>query len=102
MLDLIVEPEWGLRYFSYQPSWGPGEDLASMRDGSGNEYWIVFAADGAAYAQGFDHESEFSPWGNDDGALHEGIIAGNGTVPPHALTGWASLVPSSCGRPTPR
>jgi hypothetical protein len=76
VLDLIVEPEWGLRYFSYQPSWGLGEALASMRDGSGNEYWIVFAADGAAYAQGFDHESELSPWGNEDGELHEGIIDG--------------------------
>jgi hypothetical protein len=61
VLDLIMEPEWGMRYFSYQPSWRPGEALAPMRDGSGAEYWIAFTADGAAYAQGFDRESALSP-----------------------------------------
>lgn len=74
VLDLIMEPERGLRYFSYQPSWRRREALASMSDGSGNDYWIVFADDGAAYAQGFDHESELSPWGSENGQLHEGII----------------------------
>lgn len=65
VLDLIVEPDPWLRYYSYHPDWGPAEDLASMRDGEGNEYSIVFLPDGAAYARGFDHESPVSPWGND-------------------------------------
>jgi hypothetical protein len=42
---------------------GPAEDLASMQNGSGDEYSIVFLDDGAAYARGFDHESPVSPWG---------------------------------------
>lgn len=78
VLDIIMEADRGMRYFSYQPSWRRGDALAAMSDGSGNEYWIVFAADGAAYAQGFDHESEMSPWDSskEDVGLHEGILDG--------------------------
>ncbi|MGH3150359.1 MAG: hypothetical protein ACRDOB_06485 [Streptosporangiaceae bacterium] len=75
MLDMIAEPDPWLRYYSYHPAWGPAEDLASMQDGSGGEYSIVFLHDGAAYARGFDHESPVSPWGN-DGELWPGLIDG--------------------------
>jgi hypothetical protein len=75
VLDMIMEPDWGLRYYSYRPAWGPAEDLASMQNGSGDEYSIVFLADGAAYVRGFDHESPMSPWGN-DGELWPGLIDG--------------------------
>ncbi|MFE4802065.1 hypothetical protein ACFRFL_45945 [Streptomyces sp. NPDC056708] len=33
-----------------------GEEMASMRNGSGDEYSIVFSAAGA-YVRGFDHET---------------------------------------------
>jgi hypothetical protein len=75
VLDMIMEPDWGLRYYSYRPTWGPAEDLASMQNGSGDEYSIVFLADGAAYVRGFDHESPMSPWGH-DGELWPGLIDG--------------------------
>ena len=61
MLDAILSPEWDSRYYSFDSAWSPTEEMASMRDGSGNEYSIVFSAAGA-YARGFDHESPMSPY----------------------------------------
>lgn len=60
-LDAIVMPDWERRYYSYDVNWGDMEELASMRDGSGNEYSVVFAG-GGAFIRGFDHESKLSPW----------------------------------------
>ncbi|MEU7004847.1 hypothetical protein [Nonomuraea sp. NPDC046570] len=64
VLEAILSPEWSSRYHSYDAGWGPGEEMASMRDGSGDEYSIVFSAAGA-YVRGFAHEAEMSPYGND-------------------------------------
>jgi hypothetical protein len=50
MLDAILSPEWDSRYFSFDSAWSPTEEMASMRDGSGNDYFVVFSAAGA-YAQ---------------------------------------------------
>lgn len=61
MLDAIMSPEWESRYYSFDSHWAPGEEMASMRDGSGNAYSIVFSQVGA-YARGFDHESPMSPY----------------------------------------
>ncbi|GLX02185.1 hypothetical protein [Microtetraspora sp. NBRC 16547] len=64
VLEAILSPEWSSRYHSFDASWGPGEEMASMRNGSGDEYSIVFSAAGA-YIRGFDHEAVMSPYGND-------------------------------------
>ncbi|MEU0098104.1 hypothetical protein [Streptomyces sp. NPDC006267] len=64
MLDAILCPEWDHRWHSFDARWSPTEALASMRDGSGGEYSVVFSADGA-YARGFDHESPMSPYVDD-------------------------------------
>lgn len=64
VLEAILSPEWESRYHSFDTSWSPGEEMASMRNGSGDEYSIVFSAAGA-YIRGFDHESVMSPYGND-------------------------------------
>lgn len=64
MLDAILSPDWEDRYYSMNARWADGEEMASMRDGSGNEYSIVFSAAGA-YVRGFDHESPMSPYGNE-------------------------------------
>lgn len=60
MLDAILCPEWDFRYFSFDSRWSQGEEMASMRDGSGNDYAIMFAAAGA-YAQACNHESPMTP-----------------------------------------
>ena len=56
MLDAVLSPEWESRYYSYDTKWGPSEELASMRDGSGDDYAIVFCEAGV-YAQATYHES---------------------------------------------
>lgn len=61
MLDAILSPRRDFRYYSFDARWSPSEELASMRDGSGNEYSIVLSTAGA-YARGFDHESPMSPF----------------------------------------
>ncbi|GLW52200.1 hypothetical protein [Kitasatospora phosalacinea] len=61
MLDAVLAPVWADRCYSCDSRWAPGEVMASMRDGSGNAYRIVFSAAGA-FATGFDHESALSPY----------------------------------------
>jgi len=64
VLDLVLNDDEGSRYFDFDARWSETEEAALMRDGSGNEYSIVFSADGA-FAYGFDHESPMSPYVND-------------------------------------
>jgi hypothetical protein len=62
MLDAVLFPdEWDLRYHSYDAKWAPGEQVFSMRNGSGDHYFLWFAAVGAVL-HGFAHESAMSPW----------------------------------------
>jgi hypothetical protein len=73
VLDAILSPEWEYRYFSFDAHWAPDEELASMRNGSGDEYSIVFAPVGA-FARGFDHESDMSPYGQSPPAVWPGVL----------------------------
>jgi hypothetical protein len=72
MLDAILSPDWEGRYYSFNASWADGEQMASMRNGSGDEYAIVFSVAGA-YVRGFDHESPMSPYAN-EGEPWPGVI----------------------------
>ncbi|MFD7712971.1 hypothetical protein [Streptomyces sp. NPDC059786] len=72
MLDAILSPDWESRYYYFGSAWADGEELASMRNGSGDEYSIVFSAAGAC-VRGFAHESEMSPYGH-DGEPWPGVI----------------------------
>ena len=56
MLDAILSPEWEYRYYSFNSHWASGEQMASMRDGSGDDWFLLFASWGAAL-KGFAHES---------------------------------------------
>ena len=55
MLDAILSPEWDYRYFSFNSAWGPGEEMASMRNGSGDDWFLLLDSTGAAL-KGFAHE----------------------------------------------
>lgn len=57
-LDLILSPEWQYRYYSFNSVWSASEQMASMRDGCGDEWWIVFHASGWAALKGLAHESQ--------------------------------------------
>ncbi|MFS8099856.1 hypothetical protein LFM09_22270 [Lentzea alba] len=72
-LDIVLNPDSNDRHHDYDTSWAPGEELASMWDGSGNEYSVVFTAAGA-YVRGFDHESPMSPYATDDDQPWPGVL----------------------------
>jgi hypothetical protein len=55
MLDAIISPEWEDRYYSYNAKWGEGEEMASMRNGCGDDWFLLFDSHGAAL-KGFAHE----------------------------------------------
>ena len=56
-LDLILSPEWDYRYYSFNAQWAPHEQMASMRDGCGDEWWLVFHGTDWAALKGLGHES---------------------------------------------
>lgn len=55
LLEAIVCPEWEYRYYSYNSRWGDGEEMASMRNGSGDE-WFLWLKDGLAAIKVLCHE----------------------------------------------
>jgi hypothetical protein len=61
VLDLIMSPEWEDRYYSFNSRWHEGEQMGSMRNGMGDEFFVWFTASGC-FIKGFDHESEMSSW----------------------------------------
>lgn len=69
----MLSPDSEDRCHLYDTEWAPGEQLASMEDGAGNEYAVVFTAAGA-YVRGFDHESPMSPYANDDAEPWPGVL----------------------------
>lgn len=42
LLDAVLMQEWEFRYYSFNSQWSQGEEMGSMRDGSGNEFYILF------------------------------------------------------------
>ncbi|MFE7561431.1 hypothetical protein [Kitasatospora sp. NPDC057500] len=54
MLEAVLGPVWGDRYYSFDSRWSEGEEMASMRDGQGDDWFMVFSPAGV-YARGFDH-----------------------------------------------
>jgi len=73
MLDAIIEPDWEGRYYSFNAHWKAGEAMASMRDGSGDGYYILFESAGAVI-KGFAHESVMSPYQTDPLRLWAGVL----------------------------
>ena len=74
MLEAIISPDWEWRYHSFDAEWSPGVEMASRRNGSGDEWSIVFAPAGV-FIRGFDHEAPMSPVANDN-ELWPGLLDG--------------------------
>lgn len=72
MLDAIVCPEKYYRYYHFATA-GTGNQVASMNNGSGDHFEVTFCGAGA-FIHGFDHESDMSPWVNDDNTLWPGVL----------------------------
>jgi len=73
MLDAIMMPDWSYRYYSFNAMWDDGEQMASMNNGQGDEWYCLFNAQGAIL-KGFDHESVMSPWARDDHSVWPGVL----------------------------
>ena len=73
MLDAILSPEWESRYYSFDDQWTEDESLASMRDGEGDEYFLLFSSAGAIL-KGFAHESRMSPYRSDPPQVWPGVL----------------------------
>lgn len=73
LLDAIMSPEWEYRYYSFNSKWAEGEMMASMRNGSGDEYFVLFNSQGAIM-KGFAHESLMSPWSSVSEQVWPGVL----------------------------
>jgi hypothetical protein len=73
MLDAIIEPEWDYRYYSFNRKWDVEEQMTSMRNGQGDEWFCVFSKVGA-FLKGFDHESKMSPWNSNPPRVWPGVL----------------------------
>ncbi|BCL83552.1 hypothetical protein ccbrp13_60170 [Ktedonobacteria bacterium brp13] len=56
VLDAALMPEWEGRYYSFTARWKEAERMASMRNGSGDDYFLWLSPAGAVL-KGFAHES---------------------------------------------
>ena len=55
MLDAIICPEFQYRYFSFDAAWGDDEQMAAMRNGDG-DHWFLHLCDSGAALKGFVQE----------------------------------------------
>jgi hypothetical protein len=73
MLDAILSPQWEFRYYSFNTHWSPGQEMASMRNGEGDDYFAVFNKHGAII-KGFAHESPISPYNRLRPGIQPGVL----------------------------
>lgn len=61
-LDAIMSPdEWDARYYSFNSKWSRSEQMGSMRNGSGDEFFALFGRAGC-FIKGFAHEYPMTPY----------------------------------------
>ena len=72
-LDAVMSPEWDSRVFSFDAAWSDDEQMASMRNGAGDDCSVTFTRAGA-YLRGFDHESPLSPWSRTPPSPFPGLL----------------------------
>jgi hypothetical protein len=73
LLDAILMPDWGLRYYSFDAHWTTGAYMASMRTGLGDEYFVLFDSRGTA-VKGFAHEAPMSPYRTKPPTVWPGVL----------------------------
>jgi hypothetical protein len=72
-LDAILCPEWQYRYYSFNRKWADGEEMGSMRNGSGDDFFAHFSSAGC-WLKGFAHESVMSPYALEPKGVWPGIL----------------------------
>ncbi|MDI4645865.1 hypothetical protein [Cohnella hashimotonis] len=71
-LNTIVCQEDWLRYHSFDQDWAEDVSMAKIDNGAGDRMYILFSPDGCIL-KGFDHESELSPYAQDEHRVFDGI-----------------------------
>lgn len=72
-LDLIISPEWDYRYYSFNSKWDTEEEVGSMRNGSGDSFFVLFTKKGC-FIKGFAHEHEMSSWNTESQRPWPGLL----------------------------
>lgn len=75
VLDAILSPEWEDRYYSFNAHWSPNEQMGSMRNGSGDEFFAFFNRAGCFF-KGFVHESSMTPYRTHPPKTWPGLLEG--------------------------
>ncbi|MFE4370203.1 hypothetical protein ACFRMN_18560 [Streptomyces sp. NPDC056835] len=73
ILDATIGDDPQFCCYTFDTARGPGEGAASMENGSGDDFSVLFTPAGVLI-RGFDHESEMSPYGTDDEQVWPGVI----------------------------
>jgi hypothetical protein len=72
-LDAILCPEWQYRYYSFNSMWADGEEMGSMRNGAGDDFFAHFSSAGC-WLKGFAHEAVMSPYSQRPRRAWPGIL----------------------------
>ncbi|MGN5632527.1 hypothetical protein [Streptomyces sp. AC154] len=73
VLETAIADDPQYCYYTFDATWGPGEEAALMENGSGDDFSVLFTPAGVLI-RGFDHESAMSPYGTDDEQVWPGVI----------------------------
>jgi hypothetical protein len=73
MLDAILSPDWEFRYYSFNARWSKTEQMGSMRNGCGDDFFALFNAAGC-FLKGFAHEALMSPYGQRPKRVWPGVL----------------------------
>jgi len=73
ILDAIIKQEWEYRYYSFNSKWDIDEQMASMRDGHGDSYFILFTPNGTII-KGFGHKSPMGRYTSEHNHPWPGIL----------------------------
>lgn len=73
-LDAIMSPdECDARYYSFNSKWSRDEQMGSMRNGSGDEFFALFNRAGC-FIKGFAHEYPMTPYRSKPPQIWPGIL----------------------------
>jgi hypothetical protein len=61
LLDAILCRDWQFRYYSFNSHWCEGEQMGSMRNGQGDDFFVLFNKHGCFF-KGFAHEAPMTPY----------------------------------------
>jgi hypothetical protein len=74
-LDAVLSPDWECRYYSFNSKWANGEQMGSMRNGCGDDFFALFNSAGC-FLKGFAHEAAMSPYRQRPKKIWKGMFDG--------------------------